>query len=168
MFLIEFGHSADPSALENLHAIQNIAQQRGDAAVGVFASLMEALALIKSSRGTLEMIQTCLAAAAKHQLNPDAQIPQLRIMHGIIRVLTCLNREPHHKAFQALRALIMDIEESQSFIQEILLPIKRSSTSSPQTISEDTGHLLRCGDPQGNIDYLVVSFMSHEEILVLV
>lgn len=165
---MESGHSADPSALENLHAIQNIALQRGDAAVSVFASLMEALTLIKSSRGSQESIQNCLAAAAKHQLDQNAQIPQLKLMDGLIGVLTRLNRYPQEEAVKKLRSLQTDIDNTPPFTQEILLPIKRASASSLQTISADTGHVLRCGDPQGDVDYLVVSFMSHDEMALMV
>lgn len=161
---MEAGNSADPLALDNLRHMQQIATMRGDAAICVFASLTEALILLKSARSTPEMIQERIAQAAKYQCDPSVNVHQLELLSLLIGLLMSLHRERHEETAERLRTLQKKIDSwrKSNSDAEFLLPVKKD-TSSQQIISADTSSILRLGDDGANSNFLVMSFMTEVE-----
>lgn len=168
-FYMEAGNAADATALDNLRAIQSFAHHRGDAAFSVFASLTEALVLLKTSKGSPEMIQNCMAQAAKYQLDPSVQIPQLELFSLLVGFLTSLHRQKHEDTVERLRALQKKIDSWQDprSKADFRLPVKKHIPAS-QTISKDTSAIICPGAEDGDSDHLVVSFMSQMESTLIV
>ncbi|VUC36862.1 unnamed protein product [Clonostachys rosea] len=168
-FYMEAGNAADATALDNLRGIQSYAHHRGDAAFSVFASLTEALVLLKTSKGSPEMIQNCMAQAAKYQLDPSVQIPQLELFSLLVGFLTSLHRQKHEDTVERLRALQKKIDSWQDprSKADFRLPVKKHIPAT-QTISKDTSAIICPGAEDADSDYLVVSFMSQMESTLLV
>lgn len=166
---MEAGNSADPLALDNLRQMQQVASSRGDAAICVYASLAEALILLKSAKSTPEMIQERIAQAAKYQCDPSVNIHQLELMSLLIGLLMSLHRERHEETAERLRALQKKIDSwrGQNPDAEFLLPIRKDASSS-QIISGDTSSIIRSGEDGSNSDFLVMSFMTEMEFTGLV
>lgn len=166
---MEAGSAADTAALENIRSIHAIANNKGDAAVSVFASLSEALILLKTTKGTPEMIQECMAQAAKHQFDPTVQIHQLELISLLIGLLSSLHRDKHEDTAERLRALQKKIDDWRETNPnpEFLLPIKKH-TSSSQIIGNDTSAIVRPGQEGSDTDFLVMSFMTEMEFTSLV
>lgn len=168
-FYMEAGNSADPLALDNLRHMQQIATSRGDAAICVFASLTEALILLKSAKSTPEMIQERIAQAAKFQCDPSVNIHQLELLSLLISLLMSLHREKHEETAERLRTLQKKIDSwrGSNPNAEFLLPVKKDA-SSQQTISADTSSIIRVADDGANSNFLVMSFMTEMESTSLV
>lgn len=166
---MDTGNAADATSLENIRSIQNIAATRGDSALSVYASLSEALVLLKTSRGTPEMIQSCLAQASKYQLDPQVKIPQLELMYLLVDYLSSLHREKQEAIVERLRRLQKKIDECQSLVTkaDFLIPIKKHS-SSTHTIGGDVSAIIRPGNDDSDSDYLVITFMTQMELMILV
>lgn len=166
---MEAGNAADATALDNLRSIHAFAHHRGDVALSVFASLTEALVLLKTSKGSHEMIQNCVAQAAKYQFDPSVQIPQLELLSLLVAFLTSLHRQKHDETTERLRALQKKIDDWQgpSSKTDFRLPIRKHAPAS-QTIGKDTSAVIVPGDDGGGSDYLVMSFMSQMESTLLV
>ena len=166
---METGSTADATSLENIRSIQTIATHRGDAALSVYASLSEALILLKTSRGTPEMVQNCLAQASKYQLDPQVKIPQLELMYLLVDYLSSLQREKQDAIVERLRSLQKKIDECRGVGSkaEFLVPVKKHPSAS-QTIGNDVAAIIRPGDDESGCDYLVISFMTQMELTVLV
>jgi predicted transcriptional regulator len=155
--------------LENIRQIHGAATSRGDAAVSVYASLSEALILLKTSRGTPEMIQNCMAQAAKYQFDPQVKIPQLEVMSLLVSFLASLHQERQEETVEKLRALQKKMDECQDWGEqtEFLLPIRKQSNTSAHTVGGDTSAIIRPGENAAEFDYLVMSFMTHMELSML-
>lgn len=170
-FYHEMGHSSDLSALENLRAIQNIANVRGDVAIGVLASLLEGLALLKTEKdGNLEKVHGCLAQAAKYQLDPSVQIMELDVLTMVLDFASSLQHHSPDVTTQKLRRLqkaLDDAEDWNNVRSDFEVPIKKQSTGA-RTVSEDTSGIIRAGNADGPSDFLVMSFMTKMELRSLV
>lgn len=166
---METGNAADATSLDNIRSIHNIATARGDSALSVYASLSEALILLKTSRGTPEMIQSCLAQASKYQLDPQVKILQLELMYLLVDFLSSLHREKQDGIVERLRRLQKKIDECRSLgiKADFLIPIKKHS-SSMQTIGPDVSAIIRPGNDESDCDYLVITFMTQMELMILV
>lgn len=165
---MESGNSADQLALDNLRQMQQIAAMRGDAAVCVFASLNEALILMKSAKSTHDMIQERIAQAAKYQCDPSVNIPQLELLSLLINLLSSLHRERLEETAERLRTFQKKIDawQGSSHDAQFMLPFRRDE-SSQQIISADTSSIVRLGDNGSNSDFLVMSFMTKMEFASL-
>ena len=163
------GTGADASAVENLRSIHATATKRGDNALGVYASLVEALAFLRSAKqDNIEKIRNCIAQAAKFQLDPSVKIIQLEILMMVLDIASTLHRDLPEITSQKLRRLQSTLDEDESWHNvksEFLIPIQRQ-TSGGKLVTNDTSAILRPGT--GDCDYLVMSFMTKMEMTTLV
>lgn len=170
-FYHETGHSSDTSALENLRAIQDIANVRGDVAMSVLASLLEGLTLLKTEKeGNLEKVHSCLAQAAKYQLDPSVKIMELDVLTMILDFAASLHHQNPELTTQKLRKLQKALDECEDWHNvraDFTVPVKKQS-SSAKTVSEDTEGIIRPGDADASSDLLVMSFMTKMELRSLV
>ncbi|XXH00322.1 decapping endonuclease targeting mRNA [Hypoxylon texense] len=162
--------SANPSethALDNLKAITNLANQRGDRAVFVVASLLEGLSLLKAMKDdAIVRIQACIAQALKYQLDNSIRLPQLDALALMLDLACSLHQKSVQSITQKLQELQDHMDASISDKSwhhtetELLLPIKKSNTL---VISQDTAAILRPGSDDDPCDYLAMSFWSKIE-----
>jgi len=115
-------------------------------------------------------VQTCIAQASKYQLDTSCDIPQLVILTHLLD-LACglLQKVPElvTTRLKALQKCLDEFRESPAWngsSSELLLPLRRHSTSSP-TICSDTAAVIRPGD--GEVDYLVLKSFSKAEAYAL-
>ena len=135
----------------------------------VYASLSEALILLQTSKGTPETIQASLAQAYKYQLDPRVQIPQLELLYLLVDYLSSLNREKQDSVTERLRRLQKKIDECQHLANkaDFLLPIRKQPAAA-HTIGVDVSAIIKPGDDSDESDYLVMSFVTQMELMVLV
>ncbi|OLN84904.1 MAU2 chromatid cohesion factor-like protein [Colletotrichum chlorophyti] len=172
-FHVHASSPPDAAVLDNLRAIGLLASERGDPAMAAFASLLEGLSVLRTARpDTIERVQTCLAQAAKYQLDPSVQIPQLDILTLLLDLACSMHQKTPDILLQKLRALQAKLDAnlgSQSWTDlnpEILIPIKKQ-TATAATLSDDTSAILRAGSSNGHHDYIVMTFLNRVEIVVL-
>lgn len=168
-FHLQAGTAADIHALENLKKIAWIAQQRGEKAIFVIATLLEGLAHLSTTKDDwITRVQTCIAQASKLQLDASVHLPQIDVLLLLLDLACSLRQKSHQISWQKLGVLQKKLDELRDSPEwasnEILLPIGRS-TSSPQTISNDTRAILRPGDE--STDYLVLSALGKQETYAL-
>jgi hypothetical protein len=167
---MEAGTASDASALDNLRALQTVASSRGDNALSVFASLLEALTFLKAPKeGASERVQACLAQVAKFQFDPSIKIDQIEILTMLLDVVSNLYNRDSEVAAEKLGRLHKRLDESDwgHVKSEFLIPIKRSASSS-KTVSADTAMVIRSGGEESGVDYLVMTFMTKVELASLV
>lgn len=157
-------------ALENLRSISTLAHSRGDYALEAFASLLEGLALLKTSReDTLDRVQECIARASKYQLDPLLRIPQVDILILLLDLACSMQQKNPDVMGQKLKALQMRMDEAtdwQTSATSLFLPIKKQSGMQP--VSEDTAAIIQPGKPEDANDYLVLSYVAKAELYILV
>lgn len=170
-FYLDIGSVSDTGALDNIRAIQNVANTRGDTALSVLASLIEGFTLLKTTKdGNMEKIQACIAQVAKYQFDPSVQITQLTMLTLLLEVAASLHHQnPDHTAqkLRQLQVCLDDCEEWHNVKSDFLVPIKKES-SAARTVSDDTQAILRLGEGEGEMDYLVMTFMTKMELRSLV
>ncbi|TPX09668.1 uncharacterized protein E0L32_009141 [Thyridium curvatum] len=170
-FYVQGGSQADAHALENLRSITILAGERGDNAICVLGYLLEGLTLLKTMKDdAIVRIQTCIAQASKYQLDATVHIPQLDILTLLLDLACSLHQKVPSDVMKKLTALqsrmddLVHVPSWKEHTTELLLPMRKQGTSS-QTISGDTGDILRPGD--GDCDFLVLSSFSKMEVYVL-
>lgn len=170
-FYVQGGSQADAHALENLRSITILAGERGDNAICVLGYLLEGLTLLKTMKDdAIVRIQTCIAQASKYQLYDTVHIPQLDILTLLLDLACSLHQKVPSDVMKKLTALqsrmddLVHVPSWKEHTTELLLPMRKQGTSS-QTISGDTGDILRPGD--GDCDFLVLSSFSKMEVYVL-
>ena len=154
------------AAIQSLRNIANLADQQGDRAMYLVASLMEAMAHLKSSGPeATEHFQRAMAAAYTYQLDADSRIPQLVGLTHILDVVCSLRQGNPKQMVEKLRALqeminvsINDPAWSPSS-DVIAIPIGRARNH--QTVSEDTRMILGVGDD--GRDNLMMSFLNKKD-----
>lgn len=170
-FYLDTGSVSDAGALDNIRAIQNVANARGDIALTVFASLIEGFTLLKTAKdGNMEKIQACIAQVAKYQFDPSVQITQLTMMTMLLEVAASLHHQsPDHTAqkLRQLQVCLDDCEGWHNVKSDFMVPIKKEP-SAGRTVSDDTQAILRVGEGEGEMDYLVMTFMTKMELRSLV
>lgn len=161
----------DAGALDNIRSIQNVANTRGDTALSVLASLIEGFTLLKTAKdGNMEKIQACIAQVAKYQFDPSVQITQLTMLTLLLEVAASLHHQNPEHTIQKLRQLqtcLDDCEDWHNVKSDFLVPIKKE-LSAAKTVSGDTQAILRLGEGEGEMDYLVMTFMTKMELRSLV
>ncbi|RDA83318.1 hypothetical protein CP532_6546 [Ophiocordyceps camponoti-leonardi (nom. inval.)] len=170
-FYMEMGSASDAGAIDNIRSIQLIADVRGDRALSIFAYLFEGLIQLKTSKdGNIERVQACLAQAAKYQLNPTVRCVQLDVLALVLDFASSLHHQGMENTAQKLRLLQKRIDECDEWHNvkaEFLLPIKKLP-SHVKTVSDDTTAIVRAGEGDSPLDYLVMSFMTKMELKSLV
>lgn len=168
---MEAGSGIDASAVDNLRALQTTAARRGDVALSVYASLLEALTYLKAPKGgTAERVQSCLAHVAKYQLDPSVKIMQVEVLALLLDVAANLNSQTPEITADKLRQLqkkLSECEEWHNVKSEFAIPIRRSATSA-KTVSSDTAAIIYEREGDESSEFLIVSFMTKVEFTALV
>lgn len=175
-FYIQTGSPADPHALDNLRKLVAFGNQRGDKAICVMASLLEALAHLRSMRNVSDAVlrvQTCIAQASKYQLEETVRLPQLDILLLLLDLACSLHQRQRpditFAKFVALQNRMEEMKASQGWeplTTEVLMPIKKQSGPAKNpAISADTRGILREGDAAE--DYVVIQALSRQQALAL-
>ncbi|KFA76317.1 hypothetical protein S40288_02982 [Stachybotrys chartarum IBT 40288] len=172
LFYIEMDHASEAGAFDNIRAIQNVAKVRGDNALGVFAALLEGLALLKTPKqGTPEKVQACIALAAKYQLDATVTaIPQLNILTSLVEVASMLNVQNPELTAGCLRTLqrrLDECDEWHNVKSNFLLPVKKQPAAA-KTVSAETAAIILPGNANSEYDFVAVSFMTKMELRSLV
>lgn len=146
-----------------------MASARGDVAMSVYASLTEALVMLKTSKSNPEAIRNCLAQASKHQFDEQAKIPALELLSLLLDVTVGFNQDAHGVVGERLHELKKRMgNPGLSPTGEFLIPVKRSS-SGTHTVSGETEAIIRPGnDSESGQDHLVLKFMTAEQMAVVV
>jgi hypothetical protein len=165
-FYAETSGFGDNAALDNIRSVYSMASDRGDAALAVYASLSEALMLIKTCKGHSEGIRTCLAQAAKYQFDPTVKIPQLELLHALVDFLGGLQRDPPAETSARLQRLQACSDSHQSADAQFWIPVKKSQYEST-TISKDTATVVRPGGAGETFDFMAMAYISSDEFIVL-
>ncbi|KAK0652881.1 cohesin loading factor-domain-containing protein [Cercophora newfieldiana] len=170
-FHVQAGTASDHHALENLRKIAAIATDRDDKAIFVTAVILEGLAHLGSQKDDwITRVQTCIAQAAKLQLNDDVHIPQMDVLLLFMDLACSLHRKSPtilKQKMEKLQAKLEQLRHSNEWAarsDEMLLPIRRLPNA-PLTISNDTRGVIRLGE--GNIDYLVLTTLGKQEVYAL-
>lgn len=147
-----------------------MASARGDVAMSVYASLSEAMIMLKTSKGNHETVNNCLAQASKYQFDGQAKIPQLELMALLLDVAVGLHRDSHDVLGERLREMKKRIQthEGVSLHGDFSMPIKKPSSGS-HTISSETSTIIRPGEAATtDEDYLAMKFIAQPEMAVIV
>lgn len=167
---MELGQTADASALENIRSIQVTASSRGDNALSAFASILEGLALLKSSKdGNMEKVQACIAQIAKFQFDPSVHIMQLDVLTLLLDLSSSINHSSTDSAVHKLKQIQDRLDacgDWHNVKSDFLIPVKKQP-STGHTISSDTAGIIRSGE-DALVDFLVMSFMTKMELTSLV
>lgn len=175
-FYIQTGSPADPHALDNLRKLVAFGNQRGDKAICVMASLLDALAHLRTMKNVNDAVlrvQTSIAQASKYQLEETVRLPQLDILLLLLDLACSLHqRQRSDVTFSKFVALQNRMEEMKTshewepLTTEVLLPIKKhSGPSKNPAISDETRGILREG--RGTEDYVVMQALSRQQALAL-
>jgi hypothetical protein len=174
-FYIQTGTPADPHALDNLRKLAAIGSQRGDKTICVMASILEALAHLRTMKNVNDAVlrvQTCIAQAAKYQLENSVRLPQLDILLLLLDLACSLHQRQSPdltwNKFVALQKRMEELKDSHEWdplTTEVLLPIKKQSTPKNHAVSAETRAILREGN--GKEDYLVIQALSRQQALAL-
>lgn len=170
---IQSSNPADVHALDNLRAIMNLAQQRGDTVVFILACLLEALSLLKNMKDdSVLRIQGCISQVQKYQLDPSVHLPQLDILALMLDFVCSLHQKSPGMITQKLAALERRMDSSlkddswSPVTTEVLIPIKKQP-SNQIVISQNTCAIVRPGDEGDNCDYLTLSLWSKIEAFIM-
>lgn len=169
---MSMGSASDAGALENLRAVQNVANLRGDHAMAVFASILEGLALLKTSKDSnIERVNSCIAQAAKYQFDRSVNIMQLDILMLLLDFSSSLHHQNPDATAQKLRLLQQRLdkcEEWNNIKADFHIPVKKQP-SGAKIVSEQTSAIIRPGrEPDGESDFVVMTFMTKVELRSLV
>lgn len=170
-FHLQSGNLLDAHALENLRSIFSLAHHRGDHAIAIVTSLLEGIGHLKSRKDdSIVRVQTCIAQAARYQLDPFIQVPQLEVLTLLLDLACSLQQKSPQIAMQKLKALQIRMDELVGAHawditrDELLLPLKRQFNSS-HSVTEDTNTIIKPGP--GEFNYLVLSFVTKVHAFVL-
>lgn len=160
--------------IENFQNLSSLAHDQGDHALGVLASLLEGLAHLRVIKpDTIERVQTCLAQAAKYQMEPSAQLPQLDVLSLLLDLACSMHQKTPDVLVQKLSALQARMDatiksnEWNNNITLMRIPIKKQH-SSGNFISDDTASILQPGNAEEGQDYVALTFLTKVEMFLLV
>lgn len=169
-FHLQSGNPADTHAMDNLRHIASLANHRGDFAIAVLTSLLEGMVHLKSRKDdSIVRVQTCIAQAARYQLDPSVHIPQIEVLTLLLDLACSLQQKTPVVAMQKLKALQSRMDELVQASDwdtqrgELLLPLKRQPNSSTW-VTEDTKSIIR---PDGEHNFIVMSFVTKVHAFVL-
>ncbi|KUJ19983.1 uncharacterized protein LY89DRAFT_467811 [Mollisia scopiformis] len=155
------------AAVQNLRAIAAVAEQQDDNAIFMAASLMEALAYLKTpGSDAVEQVQCQIAASQAYQADPSCCIPQLAVLTHIIDVASSIrqgNTTVMMSKLKDMQSVMDDAMKDPSWSTTsgvISVPIKRTPKSS-SIISQDTRMILGIGEDGG--DNLMMTFLNKKD-----
>ncbi|CAN8095507.1 unnamed protein product [Discula destructiva] len=169
-FHLQSGNPADTHAMDNLRHITSLANHRGDFAIAVLTSLLEGIVHLKSRReDSIVRVQTCIAQAARYQLDPSVHIPQIEVLTLLLDLACSLQQKTPGVAMQKLRALqsrmdeLVQASDWDVLRDELQLPLKRQPNSSA-SVTQDTNTIIR---PGGEHNFIVMTFVTKVHAFVL-
>ncbi|PSR94334.1 cohesin loading factor [Coniella lustricola] len=169
-FHLQTGNPTDTHAMENLRSITTLAAHRGDNAIAVLTSILEGMVHLKSCKDdSIVRVQTCIAQAARYQLDPSVHIPQIEVLTLLLDLACSLQQKSPQVTMQKLKALQFRMDElvqTSDWDQsrdELLLPLNKQ-TSSNSTVSDDTSTIIRPGTEH---NFIVMSFVTKVHAFVL-
>lgn len=169
-FHLQSGNPADTHAMDNLRHIASLASHRGDSAIAVVTSLLEGIVHLKSRKeDSIVRVQTCIAQAARYQLDPSVHIPQVEVLTLLLDLACSLQEKKPGVAMQKLRGLqsrmddLVVASDWDTLRDELLLPLKRQPNSSA-SVTGDTNTIIR---PGGEHNFIVMSFVTKVHAFVL-
>ncbi|KAL5624560.1 hypothetical protein BROUX41_004620 [Berkeleyomyces rouxiae] len=172
-FYMQLGNPADVAAIENLRQLGITAQAKSDFTLCAFAYLLEALALLKTTKQeNMHRIQECLAMATKNQLNQEQQLLQIDVLILMVDLACSMHNKKTDIVESKLKALQDRMDEMQNSgewhgsASVLFIPIKRQGSTAH--ISEDTASVISPGQPNGESDYIAFSFVTRVELMVLI
>ncbi|PHH52720.1 MAU2 chromatid cohesion factor -like protein [Ceratocystis fimbriata CBS 114723] len=172
-FYMQLGNPADVGAIENLRHLGTMAQEKSDFILCAFAYLLEALALLKTTKQeNMHRIQECLAMATKNQLNQQQQLLQLDILILMVDLACSMRHKKTEIVASKLKALQDRMDEMQNSggwhgsASLLFIPIKRQGSLAH--ISEDTASVISPGQTNEESDYIAFSFVTRVELMVLI
>ena len=155
------------AAVQNLRGIASLANQQADHAIHLAASLMEALAHMKSAGPeAVQNIYRAMAAARSNQLTVGTKILQLVGLAHILDVACSIrqgNPQDMMNKLKEMQTMMDDAlnDPTWSISSDIIaIPINRTPKSS-QTVSQDTRMILGIGED--GRDNLMMSFLSKKD-----
>lgn len=170
-FHLQTGNPADAQALENLRSITGIANPRGDLVIAVLTSLLEGIMHLKSRKDdSIVRVQTCIAQAARYQLDPSVHIPQIDVLTLLLDLACSLQQKAPTVAMQKLKALQVRMDELvqahdwDKCLDQLLVPLKKQPNSSA-LVTADTKTIIQSGP--GEYNFIVLSFVTKVHAFVL-
>lgn len=155
------------AALQNLRSIAKLASEQNDRAIYMMASLMEAMAHLKSTGAeSMEHAQRAIAAVWSYQLDDNSRIPQLLGLAHILDVACSLRQENPAVMISKLKLMQTMMDEAlrdpawSTTSNVIAIPINRTQNSS-QVVSPDTRTILGIG--HDGRDNLMLSFLNKKD-----
>ncbi|PBP17575.1 hypothetical protein BUE80_DR011668 [Diplocarpon rosae] len=138
-------------AISNLRAVGALAEERGDHAIFLTASLMEAIAYMRTTGPeAIEHIQRAIASAWKYQEELACSIRQGRSLDMLQKL----------KKMQSMMDNCMKNPEWGTDSNSFAVPITRTRTSS-HVVSRDTRMILGIGEDGG--DNLMMCFLNKKD-----
>jgi hypothetical protein len=155
------------AALQNLRRIAKLAGEQNDRAIYITASLMEAMAHLKSTGPeSMEHAQRAIAAVWAYQLDKSSNIPQLLGLAHILDVACSLKQGNPSVMINKLKLMQTMMDDAlrdsawSTTSDVIAIPINRTQNSS-QVVSPDTRTILGIGDD--GRDNLMLSFLNKKD-----
>ncbi|KAG0648326.1 hypothetical protein D0Z07_5190 [Hyphodiscus hymeniophilus] len=159
------------AAIQHLRAIGTLSGQQKDVAVYIAASLMEAMAHLKSNGpDSIEQAQRAIAAARTHQFEVDAQIPQLTGLTHILDVVCSIRQGSPKVMLDKIKEMQTTLDGSvkdstwSSTDDVFAIPINRTKNNSA-FVSPDTRMVLGIG--ADGRDNLMMSFLSKKDTFTI-
>jgi hypothetical protein len=154
-------------AVQHLKAVAALASKQGDYPIHLTASLMEAMAYLRTAGpGSAEHVRRAIAAAWMTQDHDTCKISQLTALTHILDVVSSYEDGNSDVMLQKLKNMqtMMDgaIKDSTWTVgsETIAIPIVRTSKSS-DVVSGDTRMVLGIGGHGG--DQLMMTFLTKKE-----
>lgn len=166
-------HHADThAAIQNLRAIESRSSQQRDVGIFMAASLIEAMAHLKSNAAdSIEQAQRAIAAARTHQVDKASQLPQLTGLAHILDVVCSIKHGNPQIMLEKLKAmqLMMDGIVSESswngFNDAVSIPINSEGNKSTEFVSRETRAVVDFGDD--GRDTLTLTFLGKKDAFSL-
>ncbi|PQE30816.1 cohesin loading factor protein [Rutstroemia sp. NJR-2017a WRK4] len=165
---LEVGTSTDSNAaIQNIRSISSLAHQHNDRSIYIVASLMEAVAHLKSGGvEALEQVQRAIAAARTYQLDNGSSMPQLVGLTHILDVACSIlagNPTQMKNTCKAMQVVMDDLLNQPGWSTELdtlRIPID-SVPKVRNLISQDTRMVL--GIREDGRDEMVMSFLNKRD-----
>lgn len=160
------GHVDIHAAVQNLRGVAAVAMQQQDHTIHMAASLLEAMAYMKSTASdATQNVQSALARAWSNQTNVKNAAQLIGLAHFIQVACSIREGDPTDmwQKLQRMQAMMDPTINDGSWSttsDTLAIPINRMSNSS-QTVSHDTRMVLGIG--ADGRDNLMLSFLSQKD-----
>lgn len=160
-------HQDLASAIQNLHAISDLASNQNDAAISVTCATFEALLHLRSMNAScVEEAQRAVAAARSQQFHPLAQeMTQIWALLDCIELVCCLMQSQSDSAAAKASAIapLMDQLRDAATSEDdgfLLVPLQ----APPSSLTENTSGIFRRANGK---DYLTFSWLHKRDLWTL-